>query len=44
MVGFWLANGSFLHVVLRLSKRPSDIDQILNLYGMASLVVARAAR
>jgi hypothetical protein len=36
----WLLGAVVVHVVLRLGKLPSDIDQILNLTGMASLVVA----
>ncbi len=36
----WLLGAVVVHVVLRLSKLPSDIDQILNLTGMASLVIA----
>ena len=35
----WLIGGAAVHVCLRLSKRPSDIDQILNIAGMATLVV-----
>jgi hypothetical protein len=35
----WLLLGALLHVILRLSSRPSDIDQILNITGMAGLVV-----
>ncbi len=35
----WLITGSFTHVVLRLSGRQSDFDQVLNLYGMSNLVV-----
>jgi hypothetical protein len=36
----WLLGAGVVHVVLRLSKPPSDIDQILNLTGMAGLVIA----
>jgi len=36
----WLLGAVVVHVVLRLSRLRSDIDQILNLTGMASLVVA----
>lgn len=35
----WLLGGALMHVVLRLSGRRSDIDQILNITGMATLVV-----
>ena len=35
----WLLGGSVIHLALRLGKIPSDIDAILNLTGMASLVV-----
>jgi hypothetical protein len=33
-----LIGASFLHVAIRLSGRPSDFDQILNVVGMAALV------
>ena len=36
----WLLGAVVVHVVLRLSNRPRDIDQILNLTGMAGLVIA----
>jgi len=36
----WLLGAVVIHIGLRLSKLPSDIDQILNLTGMASLVLA----
>lgn len=36
----WLLGAVAIHVGLRLSKRPSDIDQILNLTGMTGLVIA----
>jgi len=35
----WLLGGSIFHVLLRLFKRPSNIDQILNLTAFAGLVV-----
>ena len=35
----WLLSSSVVHVALRLIRLPSDIDQILNLTGMAGLVV-----
>jgi hypothetical protein len=35
----WLLGAAVLHIGLRLSGRPSDMDRILNLTGMASLVV-----
>jgi len=35
----WLLGSAFTHVVLRLSGRPSDFDQILNIVGMATIVV-----
>jgi hypothetical protein len=35
----WLVSSAFTHVVLRLTGRPSDFDQILNIVGMATLVV-----
>lgn len=34
-----LISASFLHIAIRLSGRPSDFDQIVNLVGMAALVV-----
>jgi hypothetical protein len=36
----WLLGASVIHVFLRLRKMSSDIDQILNITGMASLVIA----
>lgn len=38
----WLLAAAVIHVFLRLLKWPSDIDQILNITGMASLVIAAA--
>jgi hypothetical protein len=35
----WLLQGSFIHLVLRLARRRSDFDQILNIGGMVTLVV-----
>ena len=35
----WLLLAVILHVILRLGGRNSDIDQILNISGMAALVV-----
>lgn len=35
----WLVGGSVMHVALRLSGRSSNIDQILNVTGMGTLVV-----
>ena len=35
----WLLGGSEMHVALRLGGRSSDLDQILNITGMATLVV-----
>jgi hypothetical protein len=35
----WLLGAVAVHVALRLSKLPSDIDQILNFTGMAGLVI-----
>src|SRR3990172_3968807 len=35
----WLIGSAFIHVVLRLSGRRSDFDQILNIGGMVALVV-----
>lgn len=34
-----LIGASFLHVAIRLTGRPSDFDQLINLVGMAALVV-----
>ena len=36
----WLMSGAFTHVVLRLTRRRSDIDLILNIVGMTNLVIA----
>ena len=38
-LGEWLLGGALVHVVLRLSKRPSDMDQLLNIGGMEMLIV-----
>jgi len=35
----WLLGSAFTHVVLRLTGRPSDFDQVLNIVGMATIVV-----
>ena len=35
----WLLLSAILHLILRMSGRHSDIDQILNITGMAALVV-----
>jgi len=35
----WLFLSAAVHVILRLSGRESDVDQIMNLTGMAALVV-----
>lgn len=35
----WLLGASFVHLALRLSGRPSDFDQLLNIGGMVALVV-----
>jgi hypothetical protein len=35
----WLLGGGVMHLVLRLTGRPSDFDQLLNITGMATLVV-----
>ena len=35
----WLLASAFTHVVLRLAGRQSDFDQILNIGGMATIVV-----
>lgn len=35
----WLLGAAVIHVALRLGKHRSDIDQVLNLTGMAGLVV-----
>jgi hypothetical protein len=39
LVAQWLLLGAVVHVVLRLSGRRSDFDQILNITGLAALVV-----
>lgn len=38
----WLLGAAIIHTILRLCRQPSNMDQILNLTGMASLVVAAA--
>lgn len=35
----WLLWPAFTHVVLRLTGQRSDIDQLLNVYGMSTIVV-----
>jgi uncharacterized membrane protein HdeD (DUF308 family) len=35
----WLLLSAILHVILRLSRQPSDIDQILNITGMVAFIV-----
>ena len=35
----WLLLAAVVHVILRISGRESDIDRILNITGMAALVV-----
>ena len=35
----WLLPSAFIHVVLRFTGRRSDVDQILNIFGMSALVV-----
>ena len=35
----WLLGSAVMHLVLRLGKQKSDMDQLLNLTGMSSLVV-----
>lgn len=39
LVGQWLLLGAGTHLILRLLGRHSDVDQILNVTGMAALVV-----
>jgi hypothetical protein len=39
LLALWLLMGATLHVILRLGGWPSDVDQILNITGMAGLVV-----
>ena len=42
LLGQWLLLGAVTHVILRLLGRHSDLDQILNITGMAALVVGAA--
>ena len=35
----WILQSGVMHVALRLSGRPSDLDRILNITGMGTLVV-----
>lgn len=39
LVGQWLFLSALVHVLLRLLGRQSDLDQILNITGMAALIV-----
>jgi hypothetical protein len=39
LVAQWLFLSAVLHVILRLIRRCSDIDQILNITGMSALIV-----
>ena len=39
LVGQWLMLSALLHVLLRLLGRRSDLDQILNITGLAALIV-----
>jgi hypothetical protein len=39
IVGQWVLLSGVLHLILRLWGQPSDIDQILNITGMAGLIV-----
>ena len=39
LVGQWLMLSALVHVLLRLLGRQSDLDQILNITGMAALIV-----
>ena len=39
IIAQWLLLSAVVHVILRLMRRPSDIDQILNITGMVALVV-----
>jgi hypothetical protein len=39
IVAQWILLSGILHLILRLSGQPSDIDQILNITGMAALIV-----
>ena len=42
LTGEWLIGGALIHLILRLSGRESSFDLILNLTGMAALVVGAA--
>jgi hypothetical protein len=35
----WLLSSSLMHLILRLGKRSSDIDQVLNISGFAALAI-----
>jgi hypothetical protein len=41
-LGKWLLLSAVVHITLRLARRESDFDQILNLNGMIGLVIAAA--
>jgi len=36
----WLMEGALMHVLLRLTRRRSDVDLILNILGMTTLAIA----
>jgi hypothetical protein len=35
----WLLSSSLIHLILRLSKRPSDIDKLLDISGFTALAI-----
>ena len=39
LAAVWLLTSAFIHVVLRLTGRPSEFDQVLNITGMSAIVV-----
>ena len=40
----WLLFSAFIHVILRLFRKPTNFDSILNIAGMGSLIVEPAVR
>jgi len=40
--GIWLLTSSVVHLILRLGRKPSNFDQILNIVGMGMLIIMPA--
>jgi hypothetical protein len=39
LIAGWLLSSSLMHLILRLSKRQSDIDKLLNISGFTALAI-----